>query len=186
MLSGRSGPFFCGCQSAAIVGNFVANEFSLVTLLFLQKGQPDCRAVRLRMMAGHSCEESLGQSHQTFFDELPGTSFGVSCPFFEGCHCPATIGNALARLRGEELFSFAWQVGHLLFSRALVEIRASHSCPIWHFHHAFFRIPCDTSIGRRGLLRVGCHSAASCGCVTTSELSAILHFGQGRLSNTRL
>lgn len=68
-------PFNVGCHSFASVGKSKAREFSFVTLLPLQYGQP-YPVVLWSHGASHEC--FLAQSHQTFVSEPAVRSSGLS------------------------------------------------------------------------------------------------------------
>jgi hypothetical protein len=120
---------------------------------------------RLNTSACHSCEGSREHRHQTFL-LLPGvTASGVRTSFLSGCHSSASSGRS-ARNEVVGVATRPWHIGQPVpFFR--FETTASHSWEgsMEHSHQTFLWLPGVTASGVRPPFFVGCHSAASSGCV---------------------
>lgn len=195
------GAFFSIIHSLANSGNNVWKSFSpTFGTRPLQHGHP----TPLLLLFGEASHSWLhtGHNHQTSLKRFSVTSFGVSSPFFVGCHCSANTGLLSANDPRSATFpcvkvfprNFFEHSGHpLLRFPPLWIIAVCHSClQVLHIHQARSLEFMPNILGSKFPFFVGCHSAAKSGLNSISEFgitvrnSLISFSSRSRLTSTVL
>jgi len=128
--------------------------------------------VRLLTRVGHSWWQ-VEHFHQTIWPAPYVTCCGVRGWFLVGCHSAASSGCVVPKSFTPTIIALRLEQSlhpgvPPLLVRSLTTARHSLG-QVEHFHQTVWLAPYVTFCGVRCLFRVGCHSAASGGCVSVME-----------------
>jgi len=166
-------PFRVGCHSAASSGCVVPKSFTPTTIVRPEQTPHPVPPflVRFLTVSRHSWWQ-VEHFHQTIWPAPYVTCCGVRRWFLVGCHSAASRGCVVPRSFPPTIIALRLEQSPHPVPPFLVRF-LTVSCHSWwqveHFHQTVWLTPCVTFCGVRGWFRVGCHSAASGGCVSVME-----------------